>query len=300
MQQQFNPKNEDIQIFVGGKLYPRNEAKVSVFDSSVQGGDAVWEGLRVYDGKIFCLDQHLDRLQASAKTLAFADIPTKEYVKDAIKKTLAINGMHTDAHIRLTLTRGEKITSGMDPRLNQTGSCLIVLAEFKPPVYDNSKGIQLITAHTRRNSPVHLDSKIHHNNLINNILAKIEANYCGADDAIMLDNLGFVAETNACNIFMAKKNILFTPHADACLPGVTRATVIQLAKELNIPVTEKNISIAEFYNADEVFTTGTMGELTPVNEIDRRIVENKTGSAIRNKIYAAFKKLTETEGEPIA
>ena len=299
MQQQFDPKNENIQIFVGGKLYPRNEAKVSVFDSSVQGGDAVWEGLRVYDGKIFCLDQHLDRLHASAKTLAFADIPTKEFIKGAIKQTLKANNMRTDTHIRLTLTRGEKITSGMDPRLNQKGSCLIVLAEFKPPVYNNEKGIKLITSHIRRNSPLHLDSKIHHNNLINNILAKIEANYCNADDAIMLDNLGFVAETNACNIFMVKKNILFTPHADACLPGFTRATVIRLAKELNIPVVERNISIAEFYNADEVFTSGTMSELTPVNEIDGRIIENRSVSKVREQIYAAFKKLTEKEGEAI-
>jgi branched-chain amino acid aminotransferase len=299
MQQQFNPKNENIQIFVGGKLYPRSEAKVSVFDSSVQGGDAVWEGLRVYNGKIFCLEQHLDRLQASAKTLAFVDIPTKEYIKDAIKQTLKINGMHDDTHIRLTLTRGEKITSGMDPRLNQKGSCLIVLAEFKPPVYDNIKGIKLITSHIRRNSPMHLDSKIHHNNLLNNILAKIEANYCGADAAIMLDSSGFVSETNDCNIFIVKKEILLTPYADACLPGVTRATVIHLAHELNISFIERNISIAEFYNADEVFATGTMGELTPVNEIDGRMIENKAGSNVRTKIYTAFKKLTEQEGEPI-
>lgn len=299
MQQQYNPKNENIQIFVGGKLYPRNEAKVSVFDSSVQGGDAVWEGLRVYDGKIFCLNQHLDRLQASAKTLAFADIPTKEYIKDAIKQTLHANNMHTDTHIRLTLTRGEKITSGMDPRLNQKDSCLIVLAEFKPPVYDNTKGIKLITSHIRRNSPMHLDSKIHHNNLLNNILAKIEANYCGADAAIMLDNLGFVSETNDCNIFMSRKGVLLTPHADACLPGVTRGTVLRIANELSIPFAERNISIAEFYNADEVFTTGTMGELTPVYEIDGRVIENKSGSTIRKQIYDAFKLLTQYEGEPI-
>ncbi len=299
MQQKFDSRNENIQIFVDGKLYHRSEAKVSVFDSSVQGGDAVWEGLRVYDGKIFCLNQHLDRLLASAKTLAFADIPSIEYIKDAIAQTLKANGMFTDTHIRLTLTRGEKITSGMDPRLNQKGSCLIVLAEFKPPVYDNEKGIKLVTSHIRRNSPVYLDSKIHHNNLLNNILAKIEANYCSADDAILLDNLGFVAETNACNIFMVKNNILHTPSADACLPGITRATVIQLAHQLNIVVKERNISIAEFYNADEVFTTGTMGELTPINEIDGRMIENKSGSDIRNKIYTAFKQLTNTEGELI-
>lgn len=299
MLQQYNPKNENIQVFVKDKLYPRNEAKVSVFDSSVQGGDAVWEGLRVYDGKIFHLDKHLDRLHASAKTLAFADIPSKDFIKDAIKQTLKANNMFTDTHIRLTLTRGEKVTSGMDPRLNQKGSCLIVLAEFKPPVFDNSKGIKLITSHVRRNSPMHLDSKIHHNNLLNNILAKIEANYCGADAAIMLDNLGFVSETNDCNIFMAKNNILYTPHADACLTGITRETTIQLAAELNIKCVERNISIAEFYNADEVFITGTMGELTPVYEIDGRIIENKTNSEVRNTLYKAFKKLTAIEGEPI-
>ncbi|HRH60284.1 MAG TPA: aminotransferase class IV [Chitinophagaceae bacterium] len=299
MQQQYNSKNDDIQIFVGSKLYHRTEAKVSVFDSSVQGGDAVWEGMRVYDGKIFCFDEHVNRLQASAKALAFADIPTRSYIKDAVCATLKANGMLTDSHIRLTLTRGEKITSGMDPRLNQKGSCLIVLAEFKPPVYDNTKGIKLITSHIRRNSPMHLDSKIHHNNLLNNVLAKIEANYCGADDALMLDNLGFVAETNACNIFMVKNGMLLTPNADACLPGITRSLVIQLAQQLNIPVHLKNISLTEMYNADEVFTTGTMGELTPVNEIDGRTIENNAASNIRSKIYEAFKRLTEKKGEVI-
>src|SRR5580765_3137394 len=234
MQQPYNPKNENIQVFVKDKLYHRNEAKVSVFDSSVQGGDAVWEGLRVYDGKIFCLEQHLDRLHASAKTLAFTDIPTKEFIKGAIKQTLKANSMRTDTHIRLTLTRGEKVTSGMDPRLNQKGSCLIVLAEFKPPVFDNAKGIKLITSHIRRNSPLNLDSKIHHNNLLNNILAKIDANFSNADDAIMLDNNGFVAETNATNIFMSKEGILFTPTADVCLPGITRGLVIEIANELGI------------------------------------------------------------------
>jgi branched-chain amino acid aminotransferase len=300
MQQKFDKRNENIQIFIKDKLYPRSEAKVSVFDSSVQGGDAVWEGLRVYNGKIFRLNQHLDRLQASAKTLAFADIPSKEFIRSAIAQTLQANKMQTDTHIRLTLTRGEKITSGMDPRLNQNGSCLIVLAEFKPPVYDNANGIKLITSHIRRNSPMHLDSKIHHNNLLNNILAKIEANYCDADDAIMLDNLGFVAETNACNIFMVKKGIVYTSHADACLPGITRSVVIDLCKKLSINIVEKNISIAEFYNADEVFTTGTMGELTPVNEIDGRTIENKSSSQIRNKISEAYRLLTQTEGEDIS
>jgi branched-chain amino acid aminotransferase len=166
-------------------------------------------------------------------------------------------------------------------------------------VYDNEKGVKLITSHIRRNSPMHLDSKIHHNNLLNNILAKIEANHCGADDAIMLDNLGFVSETNACNIFMVSKGLLLTPNADACLPGITRSKIIQLAQELKIPVFLKNISIAEFYNADEVFTTGTMGELTPVYEIDGRAIVNKSNSDIRSQLYRAYRQLTETQGEPV-
>lgn len=297
MLQQYNSKNDHIQVFIKDRLYPRTEARISVFDSAVQGGDAVWEGLRVYNGKIFSFNEHVERLQNSAKILAFADIPTRQFIKDAIVQTLKANDMYTDTHIRLTLTRGEKITSGMDPRLNQNGSCLIVLAEFKPPVYDNEKGIKLITSHVRRNSPMHLDSKIHHNNLLNNILAKIEANYCGADDALMLDNLGFVSETNSCNIFMVKNGRLITPHADACLPGITRSKVLILAQQLQIPVSVKNISLSEFYTADEVFTTGTMGELTPVNEIDGRIIENRGADNIRVRVYQAFKKLTDISGE---
>lgn len=271
MLQKYNPKNANIQVWVGDRLYPREEAKVSVFDSVVQGGDAVWEGLRVYDGGIFALDRHLQRLEDSAHALQFADIPRRETVKEAIFKTLEANDMRDGVHVRLTLTRGTKITSGMDPRLNQFGSCLIVLAEWKAPVYDQS-GISLVTSSIRRNTPLHLDSKIHHNNLLNNILAKIEANLAGADDALMLDPHGFVSETNATNVFMVRNGELFTPHADACLPGITRGLVLELTRELGHPVTERNLSVTEFYNADEVFVTGTMGELTAVKEIDGRKV----------------------------
>ena len=141
MLQKFDERNKDIKVFIGGKLFPRSEAKISVFDSSVQGGDAVWEGLRIYDGRIFSFEEHVKRLQESAKTLMFADIPGRVYIREAIVQTLKANEMTTDSHIRLTLTRGEKITSGMDPRLNQSGSCLIVLAEWKKPVYENNSGI---------------------------------------------------------------------------------------------------------------------------------------------------------------
>lgn len=299
MLQKFDSRNKDIKIFIGGKLYPRDKAKISIFDSSVQGGDSVWEGLRIYNGRIFCIDKHIERLQESAKSLMFADIPDADYIKNAVMSTLKANGMKDEAHIRLTLTRGEKITSGMDPRLNQEGSCLIVLAEWKKPVYDNKSGIKLITSSVRRNSVQNLDSKIHHNNLLNNILAKIEANLSGADDALMLDYNGFVSETNATNIFMVKKNVLLTPFADSCLPGITRGLVIDIAAELKIIFKERNISLSEFYNADEVFTTGTMGELTPVREIDGRIIENKNNSKVLEKIISRFREMTETEGEAL-
>ncbi|MBS1518516.1 MAG: aminotransferase class IV [Bacteroidetes bacterium] len=298
MLQKFDERNNNIKIFIKDRLYSREEAKVSVFDSSVQGGDAVWEGLRIYSGRIFCFDEHVKRLQESANTMMFYDIPSKEFIRKAVAETLKANGMNDGAHIRLTLTRGEKITSGMDPRLNTKGSCLIVLAEWKKPVYDNSSGIKLITSHIRRNSPVSLDSKIHHNNLINNILAKIEANLSEADDSVMLDLNGFVSETNATNIFLIKNGIVHTPNADSCLPGITRGIVIKIASDLNLICRERNISVSEFYNADEVFTTGTMGELTPVNEIDGRKVINRSGLNILEKIKEAYKLKTEKDGEP--
>jgi branched-chain amino acid aminotransferase len=291
MLQQYNPKNADINVHVGGQLLPRKDAKVSVFDSVVQGGDAVWEGLRVYKDGIFCLDRHLDRMHESAKALAFTHIPSKKDIKKAIFETLAANGMRDETHIRLTLTRGEKVTSGMDPRLNQHGSCLIVLAEWKPLVYDNKTGIKVISSSQRRNNPQFLDSKIHHNNLLNNIIAKIQANVAGVDAAIMLDEHGFVTELNDTNLFMVKNGAIYTPHADNCLHGITRQLVIELAESLKLPLSERNLSLTEFYNADEVFACGTMGELTPLYEIDGRKVENKSDTSITETLRAAFHHL---------
>lgn len=288
MLQKFDPRNASVLIHVGGKLLRREEAKISVFDSVVQGGDAVWEGLRLYPEGIFCLDRHLNRLQASAHALAFTDIPSLPDIKNAIAETLRANGMRDNTHIRLTLTRGEKITSGMDPRLNTKGSCLIVLAEWKPLVYDNATGIRVITSSQRRNTPAYLDSKIHHNNLLNNILAKIQANVAGVDAAIMLDDRGFVAELNDTNLFMIRNGALYTPLATACLPGITRGIAIDSCLQLGIPVHEKDLSLADFYNADEVFATGTMGELTPVVEIDGRAITNRSKTAILQQINEHF------------
>jgi branched-chain amino acid aminotransferase group I len=293
-----DPRNAEILVYVGGEMLPRAEAKISVFDSSVQGGDAAWEGLRVYKGRIFELDAHLDRLQGSAHALAFQGVPERAEIKEAIFDTLKVNGMRDGVHIRLTLTRGPKVTSGMSPLNNRAGCCLIVLAEWKEPVY-SSDGIRLITASIRRNSPATIDSKIHHANLINNILAKIEADLAGADDALMLDLAGFLSETNATNIFLVKAGALLTPTADSCLPGITRATVIDLARADGLEVVERNLSVNELYNADEAFTSGTMGELAPVLGVDGRKVGTGDVGPITSRLQGLFRELTQTGGEPL-
>ena len=290
-----DPRNADILIHVGGQLRPRAEATVSVFDSVVQGGDAVWEGLRVYDGRIAELDGHLERLQNSAKTLAFADVPSSDEVRKAIFETLDANGMRDNAHIRLTLTRGEKITSGMNPRFNQSGCTLIVLAEWKPPVYSDD-GIRVITASTRRNTPECLDSKIHHNNLLNNILASIEANVAGADAAVMLDVNGFISETNDTNIFMVTNGRVLTPHADSCLPGLTRQMILRICNDEGIPATERNLSLTELYTADEAFTSGTMGELTPVLEADGRIIGDGSAGSVTKRLQDLHRSFAYEHG----
>ena len=294
MLQQFNPKNKDLVIYVNGALLHRSEAKISVFDSVVQGGDAVWEGLRVYEGRILCLDEHLDRLINSAHILDFNEVPDRAFIIKAIEDTLHANHMHDGVHIRLTLTRGEKITSGMDPRLNQMGCGLIVLAEHKPPVYPEH--ITLITSSMRRNNPMFLDSKIHHNNLLNNILAKIEANYAHADAGLMLDKDGFVAEANGVNVFLIKNGVVKTPHADACLPGITRGTILNICKKHGIPAEEARLSLAEFYSADFVFTTGTMGELTKVSAIDGRAIRSEKGAQTFERVQALFTEMTRSAG----
>ena len=297
MLQKANPKNDHIQVYIKDKLYPRHQAKVSVFDSTVQGGDAVWEGLRVYPQGIVCLDKHLTRLQQSAKTLAFTDIPSKIEIKKAIKLTLDANAMDDNTHIRLTLSRGEKITSGMDPRLNQSGSCLIVLAEWKPLVYDNNSGITVLSTSQRRNAPQFLDSKIHHNNLLNNIIAKIQANVAGKDAGLMLDDRGFVAELNGSNVFMIKQGKVYTPFAHACLPGITRNTVMGLCQDHGIQLIEADLSLSEFINAEGVFATGTMGELTPIVEIDGR--EISRDSQLMDQVLNLFKNNVRDFCEPL-
>ena len=298
MKQTYNPKNDDIVVNINGELLPRSEAKVSVFDSLVQGGDGCWEGLRVYQGRIFRLTRHLERLVHSAKALGFAEIPDAADIRREIQRTLEANGMEDGAHIRLTLSRGTKITSGMDPRLNQAGPTLIVLAEHKSPVYDK-KGLRLVTSSLRRFPPDCLDPKIHHNNLLQSILAKIEANAAGADDALMLDMNGFVAETNATHLFMVAEGVLKTSYTKACPEGVTRSTVLALCEQHRIPHEVTDLSLAEFHRADEVFCTGTMGELAGVTELDGRTIGDGEIGPMTRRLSELYSACTREESEPI-
>src|SRR5436305_10069582 len=284
MLQQFNEKNRDLIVNINGRLVHRDEAGISPFDSVVQAGDAVWEGLRLYNGRIFKLYEHLDRLHRSAVALSFPEIPPREKIIEEIKRTLAANKMRDAVHIRLTVTRGVKITSGMDPRLNQSGPTLIVLGEHKAPVYAKT-GLNLITSKIRRPPPDVLDARIHHANLLNSILAKIEANNAGADDALMLDTRGFVAETNATHIFIVRNSDksrasgdLATSRVVACSEGITRATVIEICAAEKIRCVETDLSVVDVYGAHEMFCTGTMGELAAGTKIDnRQIGEGKVG-----------------------
>ena len=302
MLQVFDERNRDLIVNVNGRLSHRDQARVSPFDSVVQGGDAVWEGLRLYHGKIFRLAEHLARLRGSARALAFGPVPPDEEITEQIRRTLAANGMRDGVHIRLTLSRGVKLTSGMDPRLNQAGPTLIVLAEFKDPVYD-ATGITLITASVRRPAPDCLDPKIHHNNLLPSILAKIEANVAGADDAVMLDPRGFIAETNATHIFLVTGGTLATPTTASCPEGITRAAVLELAASAGIACQPGDYTLPQLYTATEAFVTGTMGGLVPVLCVDGRTIGDGTPGPpgpVTKRLTALFADLTAATGTPVA
>jgi branched-chain amino acid aminotransferase len=302
MLQKFDERNRNLFVNINGELVHRDKAGISPFDSAVQGGDAVWEGLRLYNERIFKLHEHLDRLERSARALSFAEIPPHEKIVDEIKRTLAANKMRDGAHIRLTLTRGVKITSGMDPRLNQSGPTLIVLAEYKAPVYAKT-GLSLITSKIRRPPPDVLDARIHHANLLNSILAKIEANNAGADDALMLDTRDFVAETNATHVFIVRNGHesrlsgeLATGRVVACPEGITRATVIEICAAEKIRCIETDLSLIDIYGAQEMFCTGTMGELAGVVRVDNRHIGDGNIGPMTKLLSDLYLQRTATEG----
>jgi branched-chain amino acid aminotransferase len=305
MLQKFDERNRDLIVNINGELIHRDKAGISPFDSAVQGGDAVWEGLRLYDGRIFKLYEHLDRLERSARALSFAEIPPREKIIEEIKRTVEANKMRDGVHIRLTLTRGVKITSGMDPRLNQSGPTLIVLAEHKAPVYAKT-GLTLITSKIRRPPPEVLDARTHHANLLNSILAKIEANNADADDALMLDTRGFVAETNATHVFIVRNSDksrasgdLATSHVVACPEGITRATVIEICAAEKIRCVETDLSVVDIYSANEMFCTGTMGELAAVTKIDNRQIGDGNVGPMTKRLSNLYTQRTANEGVQI-
>jgi branched-chain amino acid aminotransferase len=298
MFQRFDERNRHLIVNINGELVHRDKAGISPFDSAVQGGDAVWEGLRLYNGRIFKLHKHLDRLERSAGALSFVAVPPREKIIAEIKRTLKANEMRDGVHIRLTLTRGVKITSGMDPRLNQAGPTLIVVAEHKAPVYAKT-GLSLITSKIRRPPPDVLDPRIHHANLLNSILAKIEANNAGADDALLLDMRGFVAETNATHVFIVRNSDVATSHVVACPEGITRATVLEICGVEKIRCVETDLALADIYAAREVFCTGTMGELAGVIRIDdRQIGDGKVGPMTK-RLSDLYLERTRTEGAQV-
>jgi len=313
MLQKFDERNRDLIVSVGGTLSHRDQAAVSPFDSAVQGGDAVWEGLRLTDGRIFGLEEHLARLRRSAHALAFDAVPADAEIIAEIRRTLAANGMRDGVHIRLTLTRGVKLTSGMDPRLNASGPTLIVLAEFKDPVYDLG-GITLVTSSVRRPAPDCLDPKIHHNNLLPSILAKIEANVAGADDALMLDHRGFIAETNATHVFLvlpadaassyahpaSNGPVLATPSTASCPEGITRGAVLALAAAAQMPVAVGDYTLPQLYNASEAFATGTMGGLAPVVAVDGRRIGDGGPGPVTKQLTELYAALVRTSGTLVA
>jgi len=302
MLQKFDERNRNLIVNINGQLVHRDKAGISPFDSAVQGGDAVWEGLRLYKGRIFKLHEHLDRLERSARALSFAEIPARERIIEEIKRTLAANKMTDGVHIRLTLTRGVKVTSGMDPRLNQSEPTLILLAEYKAPVYAKT-GLTLITSKIRRPPREVLDARIHHANLLNSILAKIEANNAGADDALMLDTRGFVAETNATHVFIVRNSDksrasgdLATSRLLACPEGITRATVMEICAAERIRCVETDLSVVDIFGASEMFCTGTMGELAAVTKLDNRQIGDGKVGPMTKRLSDLYAKRTTTEG----
>ncbi len=295
MLQTFKPENADLIVNINGTLVHRDQAGVSPFDSSVQNGDAVWEGLRLYDGRIFKLQDHLARLRKSAELLSYQGMPTDEHITAELKKTLEANRMWDGVHVRLTVSRGLKYTSGLDPRINQKGCSLFILAEHKPPVYDKS-GVTLMTANHRRPPANVLNQVIHSCNQLTSILAKLEANAAGADDALLLDLHDNLAETNATHVFIVKDGQVLTSHTTACPTGITRKTILRLCEEHDIPHQVRDIPQAELFEADEMFVTGTMGELVPVTKLDAHTFP---GGDMYAKLTALFQAEIAAAKDPV-
>src|SRR4051812_27592643 len=269
-----DPRNAAILINVNGELKPRAEAVVSVFDSGFMLGDGVWEGLRVHQGKLGFLNRHLDRLFEGAKALAMDIGLTREELTKRLYDTLDANGMGEGGHVRLMVTRGVRSTPYQDPRVVVGAATVVIIAEYKEPdpaVYE--RGLKLFTVHVRRGDPAVQDQKINSHSKLNCILASIQATQAGADEALMLDPLGFVATCNSTHFFIVRNGEVWTSSGKYCLGGITRQLVLEIAREAGIPAVEKDFSLTDVYGADEAFVTGTFAGIVPGREVDGRQLE---------------------------
>jgi len=290
-----DPRNRDILIYVDGKLKPRAEATVSVYDSGFMLGDGMWEGMRLYDGTWAFFDEHMDRLFDSCKAVSLDIGMDRQGVLDALTMTAEANGMTTDVHCRLMITRGVKVKPFQHPSLSRSGPTIVIIMEHSRPVDAlQSRGIRLATVPQVRGLPMSQDPKFNSHSKLNCVIACLQAEEAGADEGLMLDPHGFVNTTNACNFFIVRKGEVWTSSGDYCMNGVTRQKVIDLCRENGIPVFEKNYSLYEAYGADEAFLTGTFGAQTPVAEIDGKSIG--TGERpVTARIRELYKELVARE-----
>jgi branched-chain amino acid aminotransferase len=282
-------RNEAIVIYVNGQIVPKAEAMVSVYDSGFMLGDGVWEGIRLYNGTWSFLDEHLDRLFEAAKAVDIDIGLTRNQLVQAIFDTQAANGMTSDAHARLMVTRGVKTRPFQHPKLSQRGPTVVIIMEHSRPKLP--RPIRLATVPHMRGLPMTQDPKLNSHSKLNCILACIAAEKAGADEALMLDVHGFVNTTNACNFFIVRKGQVWTSTGDYCMNGITRQKVIDLCRANAIPVFERNFSLVETYSADEAFLTGTFGAQTPVSTIDGRLIGTGELGPVTQKIRALYKDL---------
>ncbi|MHA6325715.1 D-amino acid aminotransferase [Roseivivax sp. CAU 1753] len=282
-------RNESILIWLNGALVPRSEARVSVYDSGFMLGDGVWEGLRLYNGKWAFLDAHMDRLFEAAKAIDLTLGIDREAIIEALEKTRSANGMKSDAHARLMVTRGVKTRPFQHPGLSRAGPTIAIIMEHSKPRL--SRPIRLATVPHIRGLPMTQDPKLNSHSKLNCILACIAAEKAGADEALMLDVHGFVNTTNACNFFIVRQGAVWTSTGDYCMNGITRANVIEICRHENIPVFEKNFSLTEAYSAEEAFLTGSFGAQTPVGEIDGRRIGCGDLGPVTARIRKAYKTM---------
>jgi branched-chain amino acid aminotransferase len=294
-----DPRNRTVRIYVNGNLVPREQALVSVFDSGFVLGDGVWEGLRVYAGRIAFLERHLDRLFEGARALDMDIGLDREGMTRALIETLKANGMRDGVHIRLMVTRGLKRTPGQDPRLCVGGATVVIIPEYKlPPPATKAQGLRLFTVHVRRGAPDVQDPKLNSHSKINCILACIQATKAGADEALMLDPHGFVATCNSTHFFIVKRGEVWTSSGAYCVPGITRGNVLRICHDQGIAAYEKSFSLTDVYSADEAFVTGTFAGVIPVTEIDGRRISSARGPMVE-RLQRSYAELIARDGTEI-